>query len=375
MALRLFRWLSFLLALAAGATAWVWSAHPEWVGSAEWHWLDRYKGDAALRIGEIKKAHYLGDFATHLDEVRSLREQYSDSKYGDRFFAVWRAAAELESQALMALERPEEALPWLEKATRKDEFSVPLATRYLDAKAMVAPSAPISGEEALPFDQALMRDWYHRLPYHPHVVASQHLRWLLTKDWESWASALPNDIAEQARYLKRDWQAFLFLEGDGGILSSPLKDLKGPDAAGRYRFVHRYADVPASMTRVRLDPPSTLPMWLEGLSMQVRSGPDAEVVWQQDIPNHLDAVWAQDGRWIVEDSPDQKLTYRVEGAIPVEGPVEVEVTFAMGPILGESLRKALQDPQARAALQAELVRQGQTVELDRISPTPWDRYR
>ncbi len=366
MLLNLVRVVCILLTLGAVATAWIWEYRPKLITAFDWHSKKLYERGYEAEIKEIRGAlatdENVEENLARLDEIRKKCEH---TRFGDRLFVPWRAAVEVQTEKLVDLGKYEETVTILQGAVEKDPTHVPLHMRYAGALCMVG------GPENFQRAKALIDGWARKLPTHPDVRAVQMLQQALARDVEGLADVLSKHLYSTMPFLTRGWQVYLFPQGDGKVVRSPLENLVGPGPDGRYVMEYVFPKAPERLFQLRLDGPLYTRCRLSNIDVTLlMNGEPVEGCesWEWTSTVAVDPM--PDGSFLMQSDRDARMRMRFPKSLPAKAPVTLRVVFQLDPVLPSEIRTVLAEPDFRRDLEQALQRLGWTQSLDVVSPLP-----
>ncbi len=363
--LRLLRIICLLLSILGFAAYYVWTEQSSWVNAFDWHVTKLVERGYPKRLKELKKKMSKRDVEVSLREIDELRNACGDVQFADRHFLPWRGAVELMSETLAGLGRYSELILLMEDATRRDPTNIPFSLRY--ATALIMEGGAKNMEKAA----EELEHWKNKIPTYPDLIGTRLL--LLAKQGvvKDLAEALVSELPRGKPYLLHGWQVFLFPQGEGEIVKSPLMAVETLPETGRVAIDYTFRSTPSKLFQLRLDAPIFVSGCISNSEVQL---------WQDDVELEQEQPWKWTGFVTVEPlsetafailpSKDPRMRMRFPKALPVSGVVRLRVEFDLDPVASPELRQTLAEPNFRDSVRAALRELDPELDLDLFSPLP-----
>ncbi len=341
--LNLIRTICLLIVLLGIGISWVYTERSSWVNAVDWHATKWYERSLGQELKGLKPRAYKGEEASRVARLDEIRRYCEGDVQGERRFAPWRIATELQVEALISAGDFDVALPVLESALRKNPRNLAFVFGYIEALIQVGES------DGLLLAEDLILEWQRKIPSHPEIWSLRVLLESHKGDANAVAEVLRDRLPGTLGALRTRWQMFLFPEGKGKIVKSEPVDFRVPDESGRFVLDYVFTNPPKEIKMFRLDPPGYYPQRLVDLRVQLWVG-DAEV------PSELTSKWTgmseaselPGGSLAVQIHQDPRLRMKLKGGGHAEAEVTVRVSGQLVPLLNLSAREALADPKFRS---------------------------
>ncbi len=349
---------------------WVWEERSHWVNSVDYHVTKLAKRDFPARLASIKTEMGKRDLDSSLAELSQLLKDIGDVQPESRHFPYWRGAMELMTGGLERVGRYGEILPLLDGVSRKDATNIPLQLRLAKALAMVG------GPENLARSKRVTDAWKPKISTYPGLVNVRLLRMAQEKNAELLAQTLAGDMQASRAYLRKSWQIYLFCNGEGGILKSPLATVEETNKGGRVTLDCTFENVPGSLKQLRLDAPafvtgrlfdSSIRIWVDGELVDQGEG------WRWASPVGIERLSAREFGLLYGEDPRLHLNF--PDFLPLGGVVRVQVEFGLEPMASRDLREFMGSSALRSEVKASLNRLNPALDLDALVPAPSEKSR
>lgn len=340
--LNLIRSFCLLIVLMGIGVSWVYTMHSPWIYAIDWHATKWYEQSMGQELEGLKPRVYQGDESSRIERLDEIRRYCEDDIQGERRFAPWRIATELQMQALIEDRRLEEALTLLEGAVQKNPRNLTFVFAYVEVLIKVGNS------KGLLVADELLLEWQRKIPSHPEIWSLRILLESHNGDARAVADVLQNQLPRTIGALRTRWQMFLFPMGKGKVVKSEPVNFIESDEAGKFVLEYEFVNTPKDIKMFRLDPPGYYPQRLIGLKVQLWVG-------DMEVSSDLTSKWSglseasilPDGSIGVKIHEDPRLRMKLIGGLSANSGLTVKVTGQLSPLLNLSARTALSEPKFR----------------------------
>ncbi|HPF14413.1 MAG TPA: hypothetical protein PLJ12_09110, partial [Planctomycetota bacterium] len=163
------------------------------------------------------------------------------------------------------------------------------------------------------------------------------------------------DLYDSVEHLRRNWQVFAFSTEKVSPQSSPLLELEGPDAQGRFALDYTFAHPPKQLGRLRIDSPAKAWCRLVDFQWELESGgqpvdanPPARPGYSRGFTDD-----GAGGYWIQRDM-DPQQAWDFAKAPELGDTLTVRFRFGLLATLPEAVVQRLADEGLRAQVQSAL---------------------